>query len=86
MNKDKYKETLNTVIEKFNNGEIEFQDVVKFEELQRKAEEEAEKPLNMIWDTLKEIGEIILFLWAMSAAVMLGLAPMFMIFKALGIQ
>ena len=87
MNKDKYKETLNTVMEKFYNGEIEFQDVVKFEELQKKAEEEeAEKPLNMILGTLKEIGEIILFLWAISAAVTLGLAPIFMIFKALGIQ
>lgn len=85
MNKDKYKETLNTVMEKFNNGEIEFQDVVKFEELQKKAEEEeAEKPINKILETLKEIGEIILFLWAMTTAVGIGLAPATIILKALG--
>lgn len=86
MNKDKYKETLTTVIEKFNNGEIEFQDVVKFEELQKKAEEEeAKKPLKMIWNTLKDVGEGVLCLWALTAAVTLGLAPALMILKALGL-
>ena len=86
MDKDKYKETLNTVMEKFNNGEIEFQDVVKFEELQKRAEEEeAEKPLNKIWNTLKDVGEGVLCLWALTAAVTLGLAPALIILKALGI-
>lgn len=42
---NKYKETANTVIEKFYNGEATFQEVIKFQELQKKPKKKKPKSL-----------------------------------------
>lgn len=84
---NKYKETANTVIEKFYNGEATFQEVIKFQELQKKAEEEeAEKPINQILEVLKEAGSNMLFLWVITVGIGLGLIPLALILKAIGIS
>ena len=84
---NKYKETANTVIEKFCNGEATFQEVIKFQELQKKAEEEeAEKPINQLLDVLKEAGSGMLLLWAITVGIGLGLMPLALILKAIGIS